>query len=300
MLHRPGTAAHRSARRRDAVLRRRAAAALATLLACAAFALPASPASAADAELGWLRLDPASAKVEDVTSILTEEPCPAKATAVVVALEGPNIPEGNTVGNIVGVTQLKALKPTISGQLLVPLSFTFRDWFAVNAIQVEPGGTYTLTATCRDLLRASMTYGAFTGKVVLDGKGGFRAVGETAKAFNTELKPLDPTDPLAGGGSAPSVEPSQPAAQGDPSSSAPGATAPAASGGGAVPAESEAPAAGVGTSASDARPQTDTTARNVLLGIGAVLLVGLAFAGALRRPRREPEPVGQRERVDAL
>ena len=292
-LHRSGPTADRSARRRGAVL--------ATLLACAALVLPASPASAAEVDLGWLRLDPASAKVEDVASILTETPCPAKATAVVVTLQGPNIPEGNTVGNIVGVTQLKALKPTLSGQLLVPLSFTFRDWFAVNAIQVEPGGTYTLTATCRDLLRASLTYGAFSGKVVLDGKGGFRAVGETAKAFNTELKPLDPSDPLAGGngGTAPSAASSQPAAQGDPSS-APEPTAPAASGDGAVPAESEAPAAGVGTSASDARPQPDTTVRNVLLGVGGVLLVGLAFAGALRRPRREDEPVGQRERVDVL
>lgn len=163
--------------------------------------LPAGWAAAAEKDLGWVRLDPPSAKQDDVTSILTESPCPAKATAVVVRLTGPNIPDDNSVGNIVGVTQLKALKPTVSGQLLVPLSFTFRDWFAVNAIPVKPGATYTMTATCRDLLRGSQTFGAFSGQVVLDGSGGFRAIGETAQAFNTELKPLDPNDPLAGSGS---------------------------------------------------------------------------------------------------
>ncbi len=279
-------------------------AALATLLAGSVLSLAAGPAAAAEADLGWVRLDPASAKVADVTSILTEEPCPAKATAVVVTLSGPNIPDDNTVGNLVGVTQLKALKPTVSGQLLVPLSFTFRDWFAVNAIQVKPGGTYTLTATCRDLLRGSLTYGAFSGRVLLDGKGAFTALGETAKPFNTELKPLDPADPLAGSSLDPTAAATgEPAQQGDPSAQPSGAGT-AAPGESAAPGSTQAPVAGDQTDAAastGSRPVADTTARNVLLGAGVVLLVGLAIATALRRPlRRADEPVGQRERVDAL
>lgn len=278
-------------------------AALATLLAGSVLSLSAGPASAAEADLGWVRIDPPAGKVDDVTSILTEKPCPAKATAVVVTLSGPNIPDDNTVGNIVGVTQLKALKPTLSGQLLVPLSFTFRDWFAVNAVQVKAGGSYTLTATCRDLLRGSLTYGAFAGRVVLDGKGGFRALGETAKPFDTELKPLDPSDPLAGSSLDPTAAPTgTPAQPGDPSAQ-PTDAATAAPGESAAPGSTQAPAAGDPTevAAAVSRPEADTTARNVLLGAGVVLLVGLALAAALRRPlRRADEPVGQRERVDAL
>ncbi len=262
--------------------------------------LTSTAASATDAGQGWLRVDPKSATTSDVMSVLTEAPCPTETTAVVVTMSGPNIPDDNTVGNIVGVTQLKALKPTTSGQLLVPVSFTFRDWFAVNAVQVKAGGTYTMTATCRDLLRASKTFGAFAAQVRFDGKGGFKALGEAAKPFNTELKPVDQTDPLGGGGVGAGQE-------------SPGATAtadPSASSSAVTPDESataSAPAVGGGDGSTtvaeptQAVPAGDTAVRNALLGAVGVLLLGLAAAAFLRRPKSsKDEPIGQRERVDAL
>ena len=274
--------------------------AFAAMLGIGSGLLTSTAASAADAAQGWLRVDPKAATTGDVMSVLTQAPCPSEATAVVVTMSGPNIPDDNTVGNIVGVIQLKALKPTTSGQLLVPVSFTFRDWFAVNAVQVKAGVTYTMTATCRDLLRASKTFGAFTAQVRFDGKGGFKAVGEAAKPFDTELKPVDQTDPLGGGGVGPGPESPGATATADPSASS-SAVTPGESATASVPAGGGDDSPTTVAEPTQAVPVGDTAVPNVLLGAVGVLLLGLAAAAFLRRPKSgKDETIGQRERADAL
>lgn len=259
----------------------------------------AAPAQAADKDLGWVRLQPASGKTDIAVLALTSGACP-DGQAITMGLKGPNIPSDNTVGNLVGVTEYKAFDPTMTGQLWVPLSTTFRGWFAVNGITVKPGAAYTVSVVCRDLLSASKSYGSFSGQVVFDAKGGYKAVGEAAKPFNTELKPDDPlavpTQSASGsgkpGGGKPSGSPST-KPSGDPSGSADPSTDP----GEAIP-DSSAPGEVGGTTV--AAPVSPTSSS----GIGAlpfVLLALVAAAGAtwvfLRR-RTEPAaaPTGRRER----
>lgn len=176
-----------------------------------ALVLTPSPASAADADLGWVRLQPAAGKTDIAVLALTEGACP-DGRAVTMSIKGPNIPNDNTVGNLVGVTEYKAFEPTVSGQLWIPLSTTFRNWFQVNGVTLAPGKPYTLSVVCRDLLRASKTFGTFSSQVVFDAQGGYKALGEAAKPFDTELKPDDPlavpTPTASGGGATDGGQPS--------------------------------------------------------------------------------------------
>lgn len=263
--------------------------------------VPAGPATAADKDLGWVRLQPATGQTDIAVLALTESACPG-GEAVTARLSGPRI--SATAGNLVGVTEYGAFKPTLTGQLWIPLAFTFRDWSNVNGVRLKPGARYDITVVCRDLLRSSQTSGAFTGQVVFDGKGGYRALGEAAAAFDTELKPEDPfalptAAPTAGAGAQPGAS-SAPAPVSSPAASEP---APAASGGAVTTTEPRTPSSGPAIVGAPAvQPAADATAsdsgvRNLLLGAAVLLLVGLAVIGVLRRPTRD-EPTGARERVD--
>lgn len=261
------------------------------LLVAAASALTfAAPARAADKDLGWLRFEPAKGANGDVMSVLTQAPCPG-GEAIIVKVTGPNVATDGSVGNMVGVTQIKILKPTLSGQLLVPLSFTFRDWIGVNSVQIKPNAPYSLTLVCRDLIRGSETFGSFTGQVVFDGKGNWRAIAEAAKPFDTELKPEDPLggvlptpEASASTGATPSPAASNPTdeptdgASAAPSESAPDITDP-------VPdAEVTAdPVAAPATAGADSAG----SGRFLLIGLGLLALVG-ALWGLIRSRRPEP------------
>lgn len=283
----------------------RAAAALVLSVLAAAVVSSAAPASAADGDLGWVRLKAAAGKTDESVVVLTQSACPADAGAIVVKMSGPGIKEG--VGNLVGATRLQALEETMSGQLWIPLQFVFDQWFLVNSVTPKPNSPYTLTVVCRDLLRSSKTFGSFVGTVSFDGKGGYRALGESAKAFNTDLKPKDP---VLGGGNPPSPAASStadPADSGAPAPAGPGdATSDAGTptdGDGATDSGQEVPGSTTAAQPSPP-PAADNTARNVILGGSLLLLAGIGIAALLGRLRggtaaagsSSDEPAGRRER----
>jgi hypothetical protein len=269
---------------------RSASIALVALIGAALMAvLPTSSAAAADSDLGWVRLKAASGKTDAPVIALTEAACPAGAKAVVVRLGGPGVTD--KVGNLVGVTQVKAFDETVSGQIWIPLQFVFDQWFQINSVTPKAGAQYSITVTCRDLLRASKTFGAFAGAVIFDGKGGYKAVGESAKPFDTELKPLDPA--LGGGAPSPGVSQSS-GATADPSTSPDDSSVdptadPNASG---TTGAGQGDGAGqpVAASASSPRVPADNTARNVILGGSLLLLAGIALMSLLGRVRARRQP----------
>lgn len=238
-------------------------------------------ASAANEQLGWLRLSPAQGTTSDAVDALTEKPCPG-GTAVVVDVEGPGVPAEGDIGFLVGNTALTALKPTESGQVYVPLSLTFRDWFARNAPSVTPKGTYTITLTCRDALRASLTYGSYSGRVSIAANGSYRALGEAGLPFDTVLRN---GDPLPGDGEGTPGEPTS-SASAEPSGS--GSKAPSAG-----PSESSTPSTATGSSGSDPSPGPSSDDPSLqaaeaagapsggippaLLGLGALLIAAAGF-----------------------
>ena len=243
--------------------------AVATLLPLLPAAAAAAPATAGGTDLGWLRVAPATGSTADVMSVLTEAPCPSEATGVVIKFTGPNIPrDDNAVGNLMGVTQLSAFKPTLSGQVLMPVSFTFRDWFAVNGITVKTGARYTVSATCRDLLKPKASFGEFIGQVAFDEQGKYRVLGEAAKPFDTELKPEDPFEASA----LPTPAPSSSApSDGDP-----------------TPSSSAVPSGDAGDDvAGPSEPTLDAAAQVPPSDVeqsgfpGVIVLIGLALLAAL-------------------
>jgi hypothetical protein len=271
-----------------------------------ALVLPSSPAGAADADLGWVRLQPATGTTDIAVLALTERACP-DGRAVTMSLDGPNIPDDNSVGNLVGVTEYRAFEETLSGQLWIPLSTTFRNWFMVNGVTLAPGKPYTLTVVCRDLLRASKTFGTFTAQVVFDAKGGYKALGEAAEPFDTELKPDDPLaipTPTSSGVLLPDDGRPSPSVSGEPSagSSAPADPTDIASSEPAVDGSdgsgsSDAPGGGSTTVASPAGPTGPSgTSPLPFVVLGLAAAGGAAWFLQRRRTATAAVPTGRRER----
>lgn len=256
----------------------------------------ASPAAAAQDDLGWIRLQPATGKSDVAVIALTQSACPS-GDAVVATLRGPNIAPDSDLGNLVGVTEYSALDPTLSGQLWVPLSFNFRQWFAVNGVTMVPGKAYTITVVCRDLLRGSQTFGGFSGQVVFDGKGGYRALADAAKPFNTELKPDDPTGvviPTPSASGKPGSSASSPAApQDEPSGTSSAASEPGASDEPdptTAPADPAAQDDQAAAAPSTPAPPSGGSGTFLLASLGALAAVGGGWA-LLSRRRAEAAPV---------
>jgi hypothetical protein len=249
---------------------------------------PAVPATADDSRLGWLRLQPAEGPLDVATAGLTEAPCPDGA-AVNVTITGPGVAANNQVGAIVGYREVDAIPPTVSGQLLVNFSYTFRDWFSRNVPSKTPDGTYIVRLTC--LVGFPPTsVGSYLAQVqVIDGRS-YRALGEAAKPFDTQVRSAEPFP----------VESPDPASSASPStasSSPPAAPSASASGGsGATESPSAAdPSAGPADPSAAPQPSTQAAAqesastsgggvRGVLIAI-AVLLVGGAAAATWWRRR---------------
>lgn len=279
--------------------------------------LGAAPAQAADDNLGWVRLQPASGKTDVAVLALTQGACP-DGRAVTVGLKGPNIPTDNTVGNLVGVTEYKAFDPTLSGQLWIPLSNTFRNWFAVNGVTLKPGAPYTITVVCRDLLRASKTFGTFSSQLVFDAKGGYKALGEAAKPFDTELKPDDPlaipTPTTSGSASSGSAKPSASSSSrpsgsespsDDPTGSATSEPDPDATSEAPTttpdPQDSTTPADGSGGGTAAAAPSaasgTSGPSPFVLVLVGLIIAAGAAWFFQRQRAAAPAAASGRRERT---
>jgi hypothetical protein len=245
--------------------------------------LSTSPASATVSppgpDLGWMRLQPTQGTIDDAVDGLAQAKCPG-GEAIVVQLTGPGIPTTREVGYLVGNTALTALPPTPTGQLWVPMSLTFRDWFGRNVPGVTPAGTYTLTTICRDAIKSAVTYGHYSAQVSITKAGGFTALGAAAQPFNTTK---GEKDPLANVTASPGATASPSAGSG---SSAPATAAPSGSG-----TQTPAPGATPGTStgsgsvaASSPTSQSGGGVRVILLGLGALLLI-VAGAIALRARR---------------
>jgi hypothetical protein len=262
-------------------------------------ATASAPASAADTDLGWLRMTPATGTTFDALDTLTQAPCPG-GESVIGTITGPGIPDDPRIGYIVGTTFISALPPTESGQLLVPLQLTLRDWFGRNVPGVTPAGTYTITVTCRDSLRGSITYGSFSGQLAIAKDGTYRALGEAAKPFTTTKKTNDPIAELTASAApavpatpAPSDAASAPAqsAAPQPTQSAPQPAAGAPS----APSTDEVPvAAATGSSTADSGSSWSWL---LVLGGAGLLVVAFLAAG---RSRRSPEPVSEQPHDDLV
>ena len=255
----------------------------------------AAPASAAETDVGWLRISPVSGKSNVAIQVLTQEPCPG-GESLVVRMAGPNVPAGDPdVGFLVGNAAIKVYPPTTSGQLLVPLSSTFRDWFALNGVTVAAGKTYTVSLVCRDKFKSSLVYGVFSGQVTFDKSGGFRAVGAAAKPFDAALEPRDPSEGIVPIPSVPAETP-KPGASGtlEPTTSAePEGSANAVPSGGP-----ESPTAEIvdgGTVAADRSTASTPRGSPVVFLFGGLALISV-LAGAAWLLQRSRRPVGNHAR----
>jgi hypothetical protein len=272
----------------------------------AASALLIQPASAAEPEPGWLRLSPATGTLDVPVDSLSQAACPA-GTNVQMTMTGPGIPNDKGLGLLVGNTFITALPSTPTRQLYLPIPVTLGTWFGRNVPGLVPSGTYTLTLICRAALKP-MVLGAFTGKIAIAKDRTYKALGETAKAFNV----MPAADPDQESVPSPTASASQPAAGGAGSPTAttttPGSAAPSTAGtpspGSGVPSASasgstgdvDANAAAIPSSASDSGPAL----LSKLALAGVVLILGLLGLSALRsrsRPRADAEPTGARERT---
>jgi hypothetical protein len=253
----------------------------AAVLSAAALAIPAASASAVD---GPLRFFPGTGSDATPMWVVTAEPCPAAAQAIIGTVTGPGFPaEGYVVlsNTKAGLDYTKAMT--------LALQDTFNG-FAASSGGIKLQGKYVVTVRCIDRLGAT-TFATFTGTVTFASPKKYTA----PAAVITEV-PKD-TGGIDGG----SI-PGQPAAPSEPAPSASGAAtedpsaAPSAAGSAAAtpgpetsadPLAPPAEAPLAGAAAGQERDGGSSSPVQVLaLALGAALVVG-GLVALVRGGRRE-------------
>jgi hypothetical protein len=277
--------------------------ALALIATCAFFsAVP----TAFAAEPGVLAVVPAEGTLDTPIDVVTSGVC-TRGVTFVVAVRGPGL-DAQTSGNAVGNTGLDVLEPPLyPGRYAVPLARTLREFFIANGVGV-PKGEYHLVFACRNRLDFEDLQ-TFTGTIRIKSDT-YTAVGEAAtpleKFIDTPVseQPTSQAEDLDA-----EVEPdgSQDGADSDSASEvsvdvaagtddAPASNAVASPGadqavaGGEFVAESVAAEATVTSTSSDSW-------RTLLVAVGALLLLGAAYAWWRGRGRPSPDKAESNDSV---
>lgn len=197
--------------------------------------------------LGYLVVDPPSGDLLTAMDIATSDVC-TRGQMFAVKLDGPNL-TGADRGNVLGTTKLTTIGPdSYPGHYVVPLPTDLATYLATAAPGQRIKGDYTLTFACRDTL-STADLQVFTATLEVDGKGRYKAQGESAT----------PIDQLIEG----YVPGSAGFAYGDPAAPEPEEVA-----------EYEAEAA----ASQQEAPSEGPPWRVILIVVGAGLLIGAAYS----------------------
>lgn len=236
---------------------------LAAALTTMAWALPAVALADEPEQVGYLVVEPARGDLNSAIDIATSAVC-TRGQMFVVKLDGPNL-KGADRGNVIGTTKISTIGPeSYPGHYVVPLPTNLATYLATAAPGQRIRGDYTLTFACRDTLDTADLQ-VFTATLAVDRKGRYVAQGESATPIG-EL--IDGYVPGSAG-----------FAYGDPAPPDPEEVA--------SYAETEAAAA-------EAISQ-EAPWRMVLIVVGALLLLGAAYAwwrgrnGPSADPQRDDE-----------
>jgi hypothetical protein len=209
-------------------------------------------------QLGFLVVEPPRGDLTSAIDIATSDVC-TRGQNFAVKLDGPNL-EGNDRGNLLGVTKISTIGPeSYPGHYVVPLPTDLATYLAANAPGQRIRGDYTLTFACRDTLSASDLQ-VFTAAIVIDGKGRYVAQGDSATPID---KLIDDYVPGSAG-----------FAYGDPAAPDPEEAA----------EFTETEAAAAETVAQEA------PWRMLLIVVGALLLLGAAYAWWRSRDKPGTDP----------
>ena len=128
--------------------------------------------------LGYLVVDPPSGDLLTAMDIATSDVC-TRGQMFAVKLDGPNL-TGADRGNVLGTTKLTTIGPdSYPGHYVVPLPTDLATYLATAAPGQRIKGDYTLTFACRDTL-STADLQVFTATLEVDGKGRYKAQGESA------------------------------------------------------------------------------------------------------------------------
>lgn len=231
-------------------------------LACAA---PATALADEAERLGFLVVEPARGDLTSAIDIATSDVC-TRGQNFAVKLDGPNL-EGADRGNVIGVTKIATIGPeSYPGHYVVPLPTDFATYLATAAPGQRIKGDYTLTFACRDTL-STADLQIFTADLTIDRKGRYVVKGDSATPID---KLIDGYVPGTAG-----------FAYGDPAAPEPEQVAEFE--------ETQAQAAEV---ASEEAPW-----RMGLIAVGALLLLGAAYAWWRGRDRPSPDKAESNDSV---
>jgi len=226
-----------------------------TALACA---VPAAAQAEEPEQLGFLVVEPARGDLTSTIDIATSDVC-SRGQMFAVKLDGPNL-RGADRGNLIGTTKISTIGPdSYPGHYVVPLPTDFATYLATAAPGQRIKGDYTLTFACRDTLNTDDLQ-IFTAVITVDGKGRYVAQGESAT----------PIDELIDG----YVPGSAGFAYGDP----------------AAPDPEEVAEFAETESAAAQTVAQETPWRMLLIVIGALLLLGAAYAWWRGRDKTGTDP----------
>jgi hypothetical protein len=152
------------------------------LVAVVGMALSMGTVTAAHAEepqrLGFLVVDPPRGDLTTAIDIATSDVC-TRGQMFAVKLDGPNL-RGKERGNVIGATKIATIGPeSYPGHYVVPLPTDLATYLATAAPGQRIKGDYTLTFACRDTLDTADLQ-VFTATIAIDGKGRYVAQGDSA------------------------------------------------------------------------------------------------------------------------
>ena len=231
---------------------------LAVIVTALACAVPTAAQADEPEQLGFLVVEPARGDLTSTIDIATSDVC-SRGQMFAVKLDGPNL-RGADRGNLIGTTKITTIGPdSYPGHYVVPLPTDLATYLATAAPGQRIKGEYTLTLACRDTLNTDDLQ-IFTATIAIDGKARYVAQGDSATPIDKLIDGYVP-------GSAGFV-------YGDPAAPDP---------------EEAAEFAETEAAASEAVAQ-EASWRVLLMVVGALLLLGAAYAWWRGRDRPGTDP----------
>ena len=231
---------------------------LAVIVTALACAVPTAAQADEPEQLGFLVVEPARGDLTSTIDIATSDVC-SRGQMFAVKLDGPNL-RGADRGNLIGTTKITTIGPeSYPGHYVVPLPTDLATYLATAAPGQRIKGDYTLTFACRDTLNTDDLQ-IFTATIAIDGKGRYVAQGDSATPID---KLIDGYVPGSAG-----------FAYGDPAAPDP---------------EEAAEFAKTEAVAAETVAQ-ETPWRMLLIVVGALLLLGAAYAWWRSRDKPGTDP----------
>ncbi|MEU6321150.1 Ig-like domain-containing protein [Streptomyces sp. NPDC047009] len=147
------------------------------------------------AEIGTATVTPSTGTDTQSMSLTTSGACPDTATNIIATVQGSGFPAGGQ--NVVGNSPITTYNTDPNGGMIIPLTFTMRDYANVAGFTTLQG-KYTFTITCRTAFNGT-SQGDFTSAIWFTSNTTYQDTDPAVKTDTTTSLAVSPNSPVTAG-----------------------------------------------------------------------------------------------------